>query len=339
MVKGKYLKTGDNRGNQDGGDDEVSIRQLLVALNEGQIAMSKKQDDTNRTLAEMKSNFGKEIDQLSDRIKCLESPEYDPERTLVITGLKPQSNLTDKEQIEEMLTKIGADGKIVNVKRLQPRGNQPGLIKCEMESTTKKIEVLRSKAQLTDIQPNLWIRSSKTHTERVSELNFKTILKIMEENRDPSHYRVTGNGVIRSRDGFQYPEDEGHQREAYQRGGRGARGRSRGQGPANNQHTRDRVGDVGRRDTASDLTWRTQRGPRFNNRRPHGRMDQQQAATSLQEDEFELDEAGGTLYKRPRPTSLTTPPRYGPPHPVGEPQRSRQNPGCTTPCRQAPPGG
>ena len=70
-----------------------------------------------------------------------------------------------------------------------------GTDKCYIESVEQKVNVLRAKQKLKQSQSykNVYMHGSKTHTERILELNAKTLLS---ELPNGNQYRVTANGRI-----------------------------------------------------------------------------------------------------------------------------------------------
>ena len=71
--------------------------------------------------------------------------------------------------------------------------------KIAFETVDQKVSVLRAKANLktTKLYNKVSIFGSKTHTERILELNAKTILN---EIPNGNAYRVTANGRIVKKD-------------------------------------------------------------------------------------------------------------------------------------------
>lgn len=74
--------------------------------------------------------------------------------------------------------------------------NKPGLVKISFARIDQKIRVLRAKRKLAEISGyrSVFLRSSKTHTERLIELNARTILNEMPNGKDFN--RITANGRI-----------------------------------------------------------------------------------------------------------------------------------------------
>ena len=113
-----------------------------------------------------------------------------------LSGLKSQYGRSDREIVTELIGNIGVECEIRNVKRLQSYNTKPGLVKCEVSSVEEKINILRNKRNLQDAAPNVYMRSSKSHTERLLEANTKTILNIIKDQLNPDSFRLTANGRL-----------------------------------------------------------------------------------------------------------------------------------------------
>lgn len=95
---------------------------------------------------------------------------------------------------------VSSRSKINDVKRCPDRstGKNP-LLKIAFENVEQKVEVLRAKVNLKrscDFK-NVYLRSSKNHTERILELNAKTLLSELPKG---NQNRVTANGSIVKKD-------------------------------------------------------------------------------------------------------------------------------------------
>ena len=102
--------------------------------------------------------------------------------------------------------------------RTPARDGSSGIFKVEFASKEDKIEVLRRKATLKQSHEfkNVYLRSSMSHTERLSQLNFKTLLSELPQGKD---LRLTGNGrIIRKLDGGQNTINNKGQRRPIQKG-------------------------------------------------------------------------------------------------------------------------
>ena len=98
----------------------------------------------------------------------------------------------------EDLVKSGTDTRNVNVvraKRLPTRNNKPGLVKIEFRSLEEKISVLRNKQNLKNhnFYNRGFIRSSKTHAERLQEAYLNVLLQDMPYC---NQFRLAGNGRL-----------------------------------------------------------------------------------------------------------------------------------------------
>ena len=101
---------------------------------------------------------------------------------------------TAKALISALGTDVSHRSMITDVKRCPDRGTgKPPLLKIAFESVEQKVEVLRAKKNLSNSSEfkNVFLRSSKTHTERILGLNAKTLLPQMPNG---NQFRVTGNG-------------------------------------------------------------------------------------------------------------------------------------------------
>ena len=76
--------------------------------------------------------------------------------------------------------------------------NKPGYVKVSFRTCDEKVLVLRNKMVLKDIDDysNVFIKSSKSHAERLIELNARAILRELPQGRN---FRIDANGRIRQR--------------------------------------------------------------------------------------------------------------------------------------------
>ena len=77
--------------------------------------------------------------------------------------------------------------------------DRPPLIKISFRNVKEKILVLRNKSLLKEKAPykEVYINSSKSHAERLIELNARTLLRQLPQG---SNFRVDANGRIRPRE-------------------------------------------------------------------------------------------------------------------------------------------
>ena len=143
------------------------------------------------------------FDSLQSRIMKLEQKTiktrepFDPEVTVVVFGVRQYQNQEAMDVAQQIVNiALGLTlMPIVGAIRVGNRDGRPGVIKIELCSKEDKIEVLRNKNKLgnSDKFQKVFIRSSQSHTERLIELNFKTLL---QEIPNRGQYRVTGNGRL-----------------------------------------------------------------------------------------------------------------------------------------------
>ena len=100
---------------------------------------------------------------------------------LLVNGLKI-TNITPKRVI-----------------RLKSRNEKPGVIKVEFDNKDQKIAVLSVKNKLKGHRAytRVYIASCKTHTERLLELNMKTLLSELPNGND---FTFSGNGRLFKKD-------------------------------------------------------------------------------------------------------------------------------------------
>ncbi|KAK7907120.1 hypothetical protein WMY93_015732 [Mugilogobius chulae] len=162
---------------------------------------------------ELQDNMDLERSILIQRIEKLEAKldrtrektctRFDPDVSVIISGLL----YTEEEDVPGLVNELLAEGLqwepprgggVVAAERTRNRGGRPGVIKVEFGSVQEKISVLRKKQVLRGNAKykQVYIRSAKTHTERLIELNFKTLLDQMPSG---GQFYITGNGRVRKR--------------------------------------------------------------------------------------------------------------------------------------------
>ena len=126
------------------------------------------------------------------------NPLEDPNRTIIATNvaymgeredlLEIAKDLVSKLELEEPVTVLAAA-------RLKGRFGKPGLVKISFATLQEKILVLREKRKLRehDTYKSIFLRSSKSHTERLIELNARTLLNQIPQG---NQFRITSNGRI-----------------------------------------------------------------------------------------------------------------------------------------------
>ena len=180
-----------------------SLRDSMVEL------IKQNQDDMRAELqskhSEILANVDLEtrIDQVEANFnKKVKRSEFDPDVSIIISGLL----FEDGENLMQRVKTLISDGlkcdpvpMITAVERLVPRGTGPGVIKVELNTTQEKVAVLRRKRELkdNDTYDKVYIRSAKSHTERLIDLNFRALLDEMPSGKD---FFIAGNGRVVRRD-------------------------------------------------------------------------------------------------------------------------------------------
>lgn len=163
----------------------------------------------SRKTTEIQTNMDKEISVLISRIEKMEAKidvsnakanaRFDHDVSIVISGLLYSEGENVTVLVNELLTEglqLEEDACVVAVERTKDRGGRPAVVKVEFGSVREKIGVLRKKQLLKDNPKynRVYIRSAKTHTERLLELIFRTLLDELPAGKQ---FYVAGNGRVR----------------------------------------------------------------------------------------------------------------------------------------------
>lgn len=177
------------------------IDQLKTSFNE-------KIDDTVKRLEDY---VDQEITKVIRRVEALEAvastvpvkPAYDPSCTIVAINV-PFDHAEDVMDKAEQLVRTGLQSpgtRVVNAMRTPRRGEKPGVVKIELEDEDIKIQLLRKKPILKQDPSRqfnkVYIRSSKSHAERLEELNTRMLLNMIPNG---NNFRIAGNGRIIKKD-------------------------------------------------------------------------------------------------------------------------------------------
>ena len=122
---------------------------------------------------------------------------FEPQVSIIVSNVPYQEGEDIREKMKEMINThlVLPNEHIINCERTQFRQNRPGVVKVEMASLEAKIRVLRAKSKLREVTgyKRTYICSAKSHSERVAERNFKTLLNELPYGKS---FRVTGHGII-----------------------------------------------------------------------------------------------------------------------------------------------
>lgn len=133
---------------------------------------------------------------------------YDPDRTIIASNITQNTNEDILEIAKDLVRHLSDSANVLAAVRLRSRVNdKPGLVKISFQSVEQKIEVLRKKRDLmaTPAYKSVFLRSSKSHTERLIELNAKTILSQIPNG---NQFRITSNGRIVKKTHIQHHIDQ-----------------------------------------------------------------------------------------------------------------------------------
>ena len=142
-----------------------------------------------------------------EEVKSKMQQEFDPDVTLVVTN-PPSDRIIDYCWAVDLVHILGGkEDMIVNTLRTQPRNGNRGILKIELCSTVDKVSILRNKPRLKNTKgfEKVFVRSSKSHMERLMDLNFKTLLSEIPQGRS---YRIAANGRIIKRDKDSMPSTQ-----------------------------------------------------------------------------------------------------------------------------------
>jgi len=132
------------------------------------------------------------------------NPLNDPDLTIIANGLhmSDNENILDKAQllIAALGVEVSNDVTVTGAIRLPARfDNSPALVKISFRSLDEKILVLRNKMTLRNIEQykHVYLKSSKSHAERLIELNARALLRELPHGND--RFRIDANGRIQYR--------------------------------------------------------------------------------------------------------------------------------------------
>ena len=170
----------------------------------------------------LQQNLDIDIGQVSARMDRFEAKlteaescpanKFQSDVSVIIVGLPFTDGEIPRERVASLLAEVlqcDPVPEIVNAERTTPRGRGPGVIKVEFRTVQDKVAVLRLKKKLMDTEGfgRVFIQSAKSHTERLIDLNFRTILKELPAGKD---YFLTGNGKLVKRDRQQERQNPGN---------------------------------------------------------------------------------------------------------------------------------
>ena len=190
------------------------------------------EDTLTEKINELRIYVDEEVARVSSRVDALEQITremsidkekaclFEPETTVVAINLPFQEDEDLDEKVDSMIHRdMALSVPILRTTRLkpaQPRStrfgdvSKPGLVKIQFRSVDDKVKVLREKKRLstTHDYKHVYLRSSKHHTERIAEANFKTMLDLLPGDIG-KNYLMSGNGRLVKRDPRQFNPTNG----------------------------------------------------------------------------------------------------------------------------------
>lgn len=176
--------------------------------------------DFNKRLTDLETNvrvdnglFNRRLTDLEEKMENYEKRfHFDPEVTIIAKDVpfNPAENPVD---VADKLIRDGlriVDVPVIRAKRLESRvQNKPGLLKIEVKDLDAKKKLLKHKQSLKNSQQyeRVYVRSSKSHVERLLELNTNMLL---QELPNGHRFRLTANGRLLKDDGYQTRNNNNH---------------------------------------------------------------------------------------------------------------------------------
>lgn len=124
------------------------------------------------------------------------NPLNNADITIIASNIPQQPEENILEISKELINTLNESVDVVAAARLRNRKfGKPALVKISFASVQDKIKILRENKQLKMVEKykNVFLRGSKTHTERLLELNARTLLNELPHGKD---FRITSNGRI-----------------------------------------------------------------------------------------------------------------------------------------------
>lgn len=120
----------------------------------------------------------------------------DPENTIIATNIIHEPGEDILAIASEIISSINDSVNVVAATRLKSRRiSKPGLVKISVSNLEEKTLALREKRKLrqTEQYTSVFLRGSKSHTDRILELNARTLLNKLPNG---NQFRITSNGRI-----------------------------------------------------------------------------------------------------------------------------------------------
>ena len=148
------------------------------------------------------------VESLSTQVEHQNNPLKDTDRCVIASGIQYQIDENIEAKVGRLIAELGPhlpiNVEVIATERLKARSSEHiPLVRIAFGDVQQKISVLKAKQNLAKSQEfrKVRLRSSKTHVERILEMNFKTI---MEEFPDiDNKFRIANNGKLIPKEGKQ----------------------------------------------------------------------------------------------------------------------------------------
>ena len=131
----------------------------------------------------------------------------DPDVCVIVTGLVDQQGEDILQRAKELVAALGEEVtsavQVTGATRLRAKlQGRSGPVKISFRSLNEKVRVLRKKTVLkdSDMYKDVYIKSSKSHAERLIELNARTLLNQIPQGKNSVSTPVAGSVYAREMD-------------------------------------------------------------------------------------------------------------------------------------------
>ena len=142
------------------------------------------------------------------------NPLSDPDLTIIASGIPYTESEEILSKAKSLIAALGCSVSdnvtVTAAARLPSRiPNKPGYVKISFQSLDEKVSVLRNKMKLKDSEQysQIFLKSSKSHAERLIEQNTRAILRELPHGRN---FRLDANGRVKQRNAGSAPTPEGN---------------------------------------------------------------------------------------------------------------------------------
>ena len=172
--------------------DNVSSR---IVLHDHRISVL--EDDMDNRVGPLERLVNDVVVTQDNMKEMLDISDFPADTTVVAFGMteKPTEDIK-RETADLVQYGLGmVNCQIVNATRLPSKNGKPGLVKVQFRNKDEKIKALRCKRNLAEVDEyrRVYLRSSMSHTERLIQHNFQTIL-------NGNTFKLTGNGRLVNKD-------------------------------------------------------------------------------------------------------------------------------------------